>query len=106
MSVHTTGPWAASEGTDSDVWHVDMPDRWFSVIVSRHEEDWDMSVEEVRANAHLLAAAPDLLAASSRLISRLANGGELEGLPEGTLVSVPIDDICALAQAITKANGP
>ena len=66
MSKHTPGPWEASEGYPSDVWHVDMPNRTLSVSVSRHETD-DMPVEEVQANARLIAAAPDLLAALERI---------------------------------------
>ena len=58
---HTPGPWRASEGWPSDIWHVDMPGRKWSVGVSRHDEDYDMPVEEVQANAHLIAAAPALL---------------------------------------------
>ena len=61
MSKHTLGPWEASEGYPSDIWHVDMPSRGYSVVVSRAEEDWDMAVQEVQANAHLIAAAPELL---------------------------------------------
>jgi hypothetical protein len=60
-SGHTPGPWTASEGCPSDVWHVDMPGRSHSVSVSRSESDADMAVDEVRANARLIAAAPDLL---------------------------------------------
>ena len=66
MSGNTPGPWEASEGYPSDVWHVDMPNRTLSVSVSRHETD-DMPVEEVQANARLIAAAPDLLAALERI---------------------------------------
>lgn len=58
---YTPGPWEASEGYPSDIWHVDMPSRGYSVVVSRGEEDWDMPVEEVQANARLIAAAPELL---------------------------------------------
>ena len=64
---YTPGPWEASEGYPSDIWHVDMPSRGYSVVVSRGEEDWDMPVEEVQANARLIAAAPDLLAALERI---------------------------------------
>ena len=67
MSKHTLGPWEASEGYPSDIWRVDMPSRGYSVVVSRAEEDWDMAVEEVQANAHLIAAAPELLALAERL---------------------------------------
>ena len=69
MANHTKGQWVASEGFPSDVWHVDMPGRAFSVSVSRHEDDWEMPVEEVQANAHLIAAAPDLLDALQSLLS-------------------------------------
>ena len=68
MSKHTLGPWEASEGYPSDIWHVDMPSRGYSVVVSRAEEDWDMVVEEVQANAHLIAAAPELLDALETLL--------------------------------------
>ena len=69
MPNHTKGQWVASEGFPSDVWHVDMPGRAFSVSVSRHEDDWEMPVEEVQANAHLIAAAPDLLDALQSLLA-------------------------------------
>ena len=68
MSEHTLGPWEASEGHPSDIWHVDMPSRGYSVVVSRAGEDWDMDVEEVQANAHLIAAAPELLDALETLL--------------------------------------
>ena len=68
MSKHTLGPWEASEGYPSDIWHVDMPSRGYSVVVSRAEEDWDMAGEEVQANAHLIAAAPELLDALETLL--------------------------------------
>ena len=68
MSEHTPGPWEASEGVPSDIWHVDMPDRQFSITVSRGGDDWDMTVEEVQANARLIAAAPDMLAALEALV--------------------------------------
>ena len=68
MSKQTLGPWEASEGYPSDIWHVDMPSRGYSVVVSRAEEDWDMAVDEVQANAHLIAAAPELLDALETLL--------------------------------------
>lgn len=72
MSEHTPGPWKASEGVPSDIWHVDMPDRQFSITVSRGGDDWDMTVEEVQANARLIAAAPALLAASRGQVTEIA----------------------------------
>lgn len=61
---HTPGPWTASEGFPSDVWHVDMEGRLFSVVVSRSDQpETVMPVSEVKANARLMAAAPELLEA-------------------------------------------
>jgi hypothetical protein len=61
MTKHSPGPWTAHEGYPSDVWHVDMPERSFSIIVSRADADHDVTVDEVQANARLIAAAPELL---------------------------------------------
>jgi hypothetical protein len=66
--THTPGPWRASEGWPSDVWHVDMPGRAYSIGVSRADNDDDMTVDEVQANARLIAAAPDLLAAAKLVL--------------------------------------
>jgi hypothetical protein len=67
---HTPGPWRASEGWPSDLWNVDMPGRKWSLLVARHDEDFDMPVEEVQANAHLIAAAPELLAACREMAEK------------------------------------
>jgi len=65
---HTPGPWLASEDWPSDLWNVDMPGRKWSLLVARHDEDFDMPVEEVQANARLIAAAPELLAVLRELV--------------------------------------
>ena len=79
MSGNTPGPWEASEGYPSDVWHVDMPNRTLSVSVSRHETD-DMSVEEVQANARLIAAAPDLFDAVEHVLIASEDGGDMDDI--------------------------
>ena len=76
MSKHTLGPWKASEGYPSDIWHVDMPSRGYSVVVSRAEDDWDMAIDEVQANAQLIAAAPELLAALEAMLDPTHRCGE------------------------------
>ena len=93
MSEHTPGPWEASEGVPSDIWHVDMPDRQFSITVSRGGDDWDMTVEEVQANARLIAAAPDLLAALVDLVDDVVSGEFYESR------------LVAAQEAIAKAGG-
>ncbi len=68
---HTPGPWMASEGYPSDVWHVDMPGRGYAISVSRSDSDTDMTVEEVQANARLIAAAPSLLESIDQVCAAL-----------------------------------
>ena len=93
---HTPGPWTASAGWPSDVWHVEVSDGRYSVIVSRSEETAAWSAAEVQANAQLIAAAPDLLAAA-----RLANQ-ELIDVGQGSSGSPAL---AALWAAIAKAEG-
>jgi hypothetical protein len=76
---HTPGPWSASEGFPSDMWHVDMPNRAFVINVSRADADPSMVVEEVQANARLIAAAPDLLEALRDTLRDLVT---VAGLPD------------------------
>ena len=91
---HTPRPWLANEGWPSDVWHVDMPGRKWSVAVARHDEDDDMTVEEVQANARLIAAAPDLLEACEELLIYLGDWDDAE------------NETCVAARrAIAKARG-
>lgn len=95
MPKYTAGPWQASEGYPSDIWHVDMPSREYSVVVSRAEKDWDMAVDEVQANAHLIAAAPELLAALEDVVA------STQANCSGSLANA----ITAGRKAITKAKG-
>jgi hypothetical protein len=60
--AYTPGPWRAIAGWPSHIWHVLLADRETEIIVARGDGD-SMSNEEVAANARLVAAAPDLLAA-------------------------------------------
>jgi len=91
---HTPGPWEASEGYPSDIWHVDMPGRAFSVSVSRHGEDWDMPVEEVEANARLMAASPELFDAVEHVLIASEDGGDMDDI-----------DFNMLRKAFAKAGG-
>ena len=95
MPKYTAGPWEASEGYPSDIWHVDMPSRKYSVVVSRAEEDWDMAVKEVQANAHLIAAAPELLDALETLLLST----------ERDDINFRVREMEAAREAIAKAEG-
>lgn len=65
MSAHTPGPWGNYE--EGDYWGVETPS--VSIVVWGNAEDGDdggvrgKTIEEARANARLIAAAPDLLEA-------------------------------------------
>lgn len=62
---HTPGPWTVT--ADGAGWHIECaPERVHSVAYIRAEigeEDPDTSDDEKEANASLIAAAPELLAA-------------------------------------------
>ncbi len=75
-SKHTPGPWTAIKATYSDdrgtndFWHVAYTDRG---------KTWSMKTagDEGRANAYLIAAAPDLLAACKAMIDELDRTGRV-----------------------------
>jgi hypothetical protein len=62
MSTHTPGPWEV-EGDDESLWVTPL-DRSTPVICDMVEREG-----ETEANAHLIAAAPDLLAACKAFIA-------------------------------------
>mgnify|MGYP006409087519 CR=1 FL=1 len=69
---HTPGPWTASEGYPSSVWHVDMPGRAFAITVSiDDDEERDVPDEETEANARLIAAAPETKRQRDELLEAL-----------------------------------
>ena len=85
MSKHTPGPWEVFYKAKYDEWHVSIP-------IKQGGMTWALSDDGVRsenpeADAHLIAAAPDLLDALDELLSAC----ELPG------------DHCEIAQAIPKA---
>lgn len=87
---HTPGPWACSPNDDTatfplEVWCRDDP-RILVCRVQQHDPG------AAQANAHLIAAAPDLLAACEWSLSMMAGGR-------------PEEDIAHLRAAIKKARG-
>lgn len=95
---HTPGPWEAEV----------QPDGWFEITARKPDvkppvdiagsTSYSLQVEEMRANAHLLAAAPDLLEALKRL-DRIDRG--LEGWHEDARAEA----WCKARAAIAKATG-
>lgn len=96
MATHTPGPWNLWTGqTGAFEVYVGEPLRG-DVIVQRH--DWNHKAEESKANAHLIAAAPDLLAALKAM--RHPDYGTPEDPSELTHQARSIADA-----AIAKAEG-
>jgi hypothetical protein len=64
-AAHTPGPWMASQYLDNGKWGVLAGDN--GIIVSVRS----MSDGLGKANAHLIAAAPDLLSALSAMLTHM-----------------------------------
>ena len=87
MSKHTPGPWEVSEDDPCEIQREGNGD-FVAMVLPAPELGWDMNAER-EANARLIAAAPDLLAAL-----RAARG----------YVSQP-KVLAAILSAIAKATG-
>jgi hypothetical protein len=97
VSGHTKGPWKISRGVDGpDNRVIETPDGWGVA------DAWGRaSVGEMDANAHLIAAAPDLLEALEAIAPMLPRSltAESWGDPAWT------DAIRCVEYAIKKARG-
>lgn len=85
MSEHTPGPWEVvgqhvftklgatnahgSKASDRDGWNIATINPWS--CTNQDDEEEDMPVSEVMANAALIAAAPELLEALGKIKMRL-----------------------------------
>ena len=69
MSKHTSGPWYVSS---DDEYHVEASDGEGIALTPTEPSENDALMAEFRANARLIAAAPDLLD-----IARVVAGGEI-----------------------------
>lgn len=99
LNYHTPGPWAicehdhanviwADNGVICDVFHANEDDEMTASVESR---------EESEANARLIAAAPQLLAALQKI-------AEMDG--DGSWNTSEFHALCSIAKAaITKATG-
>ena len=102
---HTPGPWVAGradmstlvDGVQSKwVYGGEQSEQYVAVASGLIKGPWD----EVMANARLIAAAPDLLAASQALLDALAE--PIEIVREHHMDNV----VQAMADAIAKATTP
>lgn len=103
MSKHTPGPWRVTE-EDGDgkcqyrsiakTWVIDSQERHLMAFLQAWKGEEDLSIfDEVRANAHLIAAAPELLEA----LEHITQTPEYKYLYPGTT--------SLIEKAISKAKG-
>lgn len=74
MSKHTPGPWTVVGARTLKVWGGPSPR---DVIC----EPWHVAVGSRKANAHLIAAAPEMLEALSALVTHCAARDARDGFP-------------------------
>lgn len=98
---HTPAPWRYIRRSDEEFSHpsIESLDDKFSVVILGFKDDPNddggvrgRTAEEAEANAHLIAAAPELLEAAKGIINSIENGNGV---------------VCyrALMAAIAKAEG-
>lgn len=76
---HTPGPWAIFNGVDIYPDNGDKRARHHIAEVSPEgylTDDCDITSDEHKANARLIAAAPDLLAAGEKMLAHEQAGGD------------------------------
>ncbi len=81
MSAFTLGPWTVSNSSRQAVQNATrVTIAWCGANASYGDPSYSISVDEARANARLIAAAPDLLAALT-LVRDLDDEAAQTGLP-------------------------
>lgn len=75
---HTQGPWEVSELDKTKVWGNRKCVSWSTNEAQNRYHYPDKTEEEMKANAKLIAAAPDLLAACQMAKEELIFGGDWE----------------------------
>jgi hypothetical protein len=74
VSSFTSGPWHVEEHREPDGGYVISDDKSGMCLCSR--APWPTRKDESRANAHLIAAAPELLLIAKRCLEIVAEGAE------------------------------
>lgn len=96
MSKHTQGPWKVDGKTELCITDVDDLSRFIgSASIMGSNDNYKEVYEEAKANARLMAAAPDLLDALQNMTLMYCDGFDYED-----------DDVVIKARAaIAKAKG-
>jgi len=102
---YTPEPWTASKPDDAyfDDWNICRAD---GLAVAAVVQNGDIDPATVEANAHLIAAAPAMLAALTSMVPP-ALCGETWGLPpeERVEITITFGTLSAARAAIAKASG-
>jgi hypothetical protein len=99
--THTSGPWTCAEQNDWDGAHI--IDKYGRIVADCQGCDipgahGEVGTDEAKANAYLLAAAPDLLAACKAALALMQDPDSDEYFDAFKLESI-------LESAISKAEG-
>lgn len=104
---HTAGPWAVEDPMDHGLTIVANPDapvykwKWVAMCDWPTEDEQSLTSAEVKANARLIAAAPDYDAAARRI----ADDYQTSETHHPNHVLIRKADFEALLAAIAKATG-
>ena len=80
--THTPGPWIAWNLRDFDQWIVwDSKRKNLAHVHHRHEEHCAPHNSEAKANAHLIAAAPEMLEALRECVEALYSSYDVNDWP-------------------------
>lgn len=69
MTKHTPGPWGRSERPDGNWWHIGAGNQAIAAVHAASKTRNKPYASMFEANANLIAAAPDLLAAQEAVMT-------------------------------------
>lgn len=109
MSAHTPGPWAVCDEPPNEYWYKGLTIGVADPGDARRVcdvHDWGLAFgdEMTKANAHLIAAAPDLLAACEFALAHCEDfvRDQLEGT---SMLNAAMEKLNPIRAAIAKAKG-
>ncbi|MFM5431434.1 hypothetical protein ACET9P_11135 [Aeromonas veronii] len=71
MSKHTPGPWERSKKTDGNWWHIGAGNQAVAAVHAASKKRNEPYASMFEANANLIAAAPELLAALEEAVETI-----------------------------------